>query len=117
MKFIISTLLTALLAFAAGLYLPWWSIAVASFLVAVSIYQRPFVAFLTGFAGLFLLWLLLVWGIDAANDSVLAERISAVMGFGDSPLMLMLITCSIGGITGGLGALTGSLARSVRPER
>lgn len=117
MKFIISTLLTALLAFAAGLYLPWWSIAIASFLVAVSIYQPPFLAFLTGFAGLFLLWLLLAWGIDAANDSVLAVRISVLMGFGESPVLLILITALIGGITGGLGALTGSLARLMRPER
>lgn len=56
MKFFVSLLLTALLSFAACLYLPWWSIALAAFLVAALVPQKPFRSFLAGFAALFLLW-------------------------------------------------------------
>ena len=56
MKFFVSLLLTALLSFAAGLYLPWWSIAIAAFIVAALIPQSAVKSFLTGFTALFLLW-------------------------------------------------------------
>jgi hypothetical protein len=45
MKFIVSLLLTALLSFALCLFLPWWFIAVAAFLVALSIPQKRGLAF------------------------------------------------------------------------
>ena len=68
MKFIISLLLTALLSFAAGLYLPWWSIAVCAFIVSALIFQQPFKAFLAGFAGVFLLWFIFSWSIDSSTS-------------------------------------------------
>jgi hypothetical protein len=107
MKFFVSIVLIALLAFACGLYFPWWSIAVASFIVALLIVQRPLWSFLAGFAAVFILWLLLVLTINAANDGILAHRIGLVIGVGESALIM--ITALIGGIVGGLGALTGSL--------
>ena len=54
MKFFTSILLTALLSFAACLYLPWWSIAVVAFMVAALIPQKPGKAFLTAFIALFI---------------------------------------------------------------
>ena len=54
-KYIVSILLTALLSFVCGLYLPWWSIAVAAFAVSLLIRQRPLASFLSGFLGVFLL--------------------------------------------------------------
>jgi hypothetical protein len=107
MKFFVSILLMALLAFASGLYLPWWSIAIASFVVAVLIVQRPLWSFVAGFIAVFVLWLLLVMRINAANDGILAHRIGLLIGVGES--VLILIAALIGGIVGGLGALTGSL--------
>jgi hypothetical protein len=107
MKFFVSILLIALLAFAGGLYFPWWSIAIASCIVALLVVQRPLWAFVAGFAAVFILWLLLVMRINSANEGILAHRIALVIGVGQS--MLMMITALIGGIVGGLGALTGSL--------
>lgn len=107
MKFFASILLIALLAFACGLYLPWWSIALGSFVVAVLIVQRPLWSFVAGFVAVFILWLLLVLRINAANDGILAHRVGSVIGVGEP--VLIMITALIGGITGGLGALTGSL--------
>lgn len=109
MKFIVSIVLSAILAFAAGLYLPWWSIALATFIVAVFLVQKPLASFLSGFLGLFVLWLILTVSINSSNDSILAPKISLIMGMGESSSMLILITCIIGAVVGGLGALTGSL--------
>jgi hypothetical protein len=113
MKFAISTLLSAMLAFALALYLPWWSIAVAAFIVAIAIPQRPLAAFLAGFVGLFLLWFILTLAINSYNANILAPKVSAIMGLGASSFMLVLITCILGALVGGLSALTGSLFLNV----
>ena len=110
MKFFISILVTGLLAFACGLYLPWWSPALAAFVVAALIYQPPLRSFLTGFSAILLLWFGLILAINAANDNILASRVSLVMNLGGS-YMLVILSCIIGAVAGGLGALTGSLLR------
>jgi len=107
MKFFVSILVTGLLAFACGLYLPWWSVAVAAFIVTSLIYQPPLRSFFTGFCAILLLWFGLILKINAANENILVDRVSAVMGMGES-YMLLIISCVIGAISGGLGALTGS---------
>lgn len=108
MKFFISLLLTALLSFATGIFLPWWSIAVAAFIVALLIRQRPFLSFLSGFTGVFLHWGILSYLIDSANESLLSVKISKILSLGESAFLLILITAFIGGIVGGLSALTAS---------
>ncbi len=114
MKFIVSLFLIALISFAAGLYLPWWSIAIAAFLVSLLIYQKPSVAFITGFAALFILWGGLAWFKSLANDHILAHRIAMLILKSDSPGTLIFITTLIGAITAGLAALTGSLIRRLK---
>jgi hypothetical protein len=111
MKFLVSIFLTALLAFACGIYLPWWSVAIAAFIVGLSIGQSPFTSFIAGFVGIFLLWSVVSVAIDSANHNILAPRISTVIGVGGSVFLLVLVTCIAGSIAGGLGALTGSLLR------
>jgi hypothetical protein len=111
MKFIISLLLTALLSFAGGLYLPWWSIAICAFIVSALILQQPFKAFLAGFAGVFLLWLIFSWSVDAANDQILSHKIAQIFPLGGVSFLLVLVTAIVGGIVGGLAALSGSYLR------
>ncbi len=111
MKFIVSVLVTALLAFAMGLYLYWWTVAVAAFAVGALIYQPPARSFLAGFLGVFLLWGGLSWTIDMANQSILAPRIATVLPLDGSIPLLVLLTALVGGIAAGLGALSGSLLR------
>jgi hypothetical protein len=111
MRFTITIILTSLLAYASGLYLPWWSAALAALLVAAFVPQRADLAALSGFLGIFLLWSLMAWGISRANGDILAHRMSLFIIKKDSPGLLILMTAVIGGLTGLLGALTGSLAR------
>ena len=112
MKFFISLILTILLSFAFCLFLPWWSIAIAAFLVAALIPQKPGKAFITGFAALFLLWGGLSFWISNNNNHVLAHKISPLLLFKiDSPVLLVLVTALIGALVAGFAALAGSYLR------
>jgi hypothetical protein len=108
MKFVITTLLIALLGFLSGLYLPWWGFALAAFLVSALIPQRPGISFLAGFLGLFLLWAILSWTMDAPNNSILSKKIAVLLPLGGSTVLLILITALVGALVGGGAALTGS---------
>ena len=113
MKFLIATILTALLSFIAGIYVPlWWFFAIVALLVAVLVHQRGGKAFFSGFLGLFILWFLLAFWIDQANDSVLSARIASLLPLGGSKWMLIIVTAVIGGLIAGFAALSGSYLRS-----
>ena|SRR5579859_7988358 len=116
MKFIISTLLIALLGFIAGLYGPWWGFAIAAFLVSALIPQKPGLAFLSGFLALFLLWGGLAWSIDAANGSILSRKIAEILPLGGSPVLLILVTALVAALVGGGASLSGSYLQKPRQQ-
>jgi hypothetical protein len=111
MKIIVAAILTILLAFAFGIYLPWWSLAIAAFIVYALIPVKPGWAFLSAFLGAFLLWGGMAWVISANNDHILAHRISQVILKKDDPVMLTLITALIGAIVAGFAGLSGRMFR------
>src|SRR5690349_20250679 len=111
MKLLTTVTLIAVLAFALGLYLPWWSIAIAAFIVAALIQQRPIVAFLAGFIGIFLLWFALAMIIDMRNQHILSKRIATLLPLNGNSFLLILITAFIGAIVGANAALTASFIR------
>ena len=110
MKLITAIFLTTFLAFAIGLFtfLPWWSFVFTSFIVSVAIHQKPGIAFLAGFSGLFILWTLLAVLKDTANEHILSTKVAHLFPLGGSYLLLILITGLLGGLVSGLAALTGS---------
>ena len=116
MKFLISTFLIAALSLAVGLYLPWWTIAFAGFIVAVCIPQNPGRSFLSGFLGVSILWYVLCFIISTANHDLFAHKISMLIIGMDHPMLLMLVSALIGGLVAGLGALTGSFVRGRRKK-
>lgn len=113
MKFIFTLISTALLAYAGGMFLPWWSVAVAGFIAGAWLLQKPGTAFLSGFTSVFLLWAGFAFFRSQANDDILATRFAQLILKSDNPLLLVLLTGAIGGLTTGLGALAGSLGRSI----
>jgi hypothetical protein len=117
MKFTVATILTALLVFIAGLYLPWWSLAVMALLVALLVHQHPGKAFLSAFVGVFLLWAGLAWWIDMKNDGVLSAKMAKLLPVGGSVVVLILLTAVVGALVAGLGALSGSFLRASGAKR
>jgi hypothetical protein len=112
MRFLLALLLTALLCFITGLYLPWWSIAIIAFLVGCLVPQSAGRSFLSGFLGVFFLWMILAFWIDAKNDCILSQKIAMLFGLGSVSIMLIFITAIVGAIVGGFAALSGN---SLRP--
>ena len=117
MKFILAIILTALLGFIAGLFLPWWSIAIVAFLVAIFIRQSIGKSFLTGFSGIFLLWAVVALWIDIKNESILSRKMAEIFPLGGSSALMILVTAFIGALVGGFAAMSGAaLLPSKRPR-
>ncbi|NTS42249.1 hypothetical protein HRG84_15205 [Flavisolibacter sp. BT320] len=113
MRFILATLLTAAFSFIAGIYLPWWSQALVSFLVALLIQQKIGWAFLAGFTGLFLLWGGLSLFIHVRNQGVLTKRMAELFPLQGQTFLLILLTALIGALVAGFAAMSGSSLRPV----
>lgn len=113
MRLLISILLIAALSFIAGLYGPWWTIAIVAFLVALVIPQSIGRSFLAGFIAVLLLWILLALVKDMSNDSSLSTKVAQLFKLG-SGLLLVITTGLIGGLVGGLAAMSGA---SLRPAK
>lgn len=113
LKLVVSILLIALLSFVCGLFLPWWSVALAAFAVSALIPQKPVFAFVTGFVAILLLWGLMALGIDQLNNSILSTKIAGILPLGGSPYAVIVATAFIGALVGGGGALTASFIKKV----
>jgi hypothetical protein len=111
MRLFLAIALIALLGFLAGLFLPWWSIAIVAFLVALLVQPGIGRGFLAGFLGIFLLWALVAFWIDLQNESILSAKIAQLFPLGGSSVLLILITSLIGGLVGGFAAMAGSSIR------
>ena len=115
-NFLLAILLTAIASLLLQLFLPWWIIAVAAFAVAYFIKQNSWLAFLSGFVAVFLLWLVYAYMLSAANENILVVKVAELMKAltKGSITTLYLLTGLIGGLVSGLAALTGSLAAKLK---
>jgi hypothetical protein len=114
MKLIVAIVLTALLAFAGGLWFDWWIVVIAAFLIATLVHQRAGKAFLSGFLGVFLLWGGLAWWIDMKNNSILSKKIAEILPLGGHPSLIILLSAFTGALVAGFGAMSGSYLRSAK---
>src|SRR3954470_15302073 len=117
MRFILVLALTAFLGFLLPIFLPWWSFAITSFLVAVFIHQKPGRAFLAGFIALLLLWGIYATIIDSANQHILSTKVAQILPFNGSYPALITATAIIGGLLSGMAALTGSYLYQEREQK
>jgi hypothetical protein len=112
MRFTLATLLTGVLSFIAGLYLPWWSIAIVAFLVALLVKQKIGLAYLSAFTAINLLWGGLAIAFHLGNRGELTEKVARVFPLNGNVVYLILLTALIGATVAGFAAMTGS---SLRP--
>jgi hypothetical protein len=111
MKLLVAIILTALLSFVGGIYLPWWSIAIAAFIAVLLVPLSGGRAFLAGFLGVFILWALLAWWIDIKNEHVLSRKVAEIFPLGGSSFAIILVTAFIGALVGGFAGMSGSYLR------
>ena len=111
MKFVVALVLTAVFGYLLPLFLPWWSFAASSCIIAAVIIQKPWKSFLAGFTGLLLLWGILAVVLDMANNHLLSTKVAQLLPFGGSYTALIITTAIIGALLSGLAALSGSYLR------
>jgi hypothetical protein len=114
MRFLLTILLIAVLGFIAGLFLPWWSVAIVAFLVLILLPQGLGRSFLAGFLGIFIMWFIVAFMQDVKNDHILSQKIAQLFKLGSASLLLILITAIVGGLVAGFAAMSGSSLRPVR---
>jgi len=104
--------LLLILSLAASYIFPWWIIVIIAFVASLLMANRAAHAFGSGFSATFLAWLILSLFKSLPNEHQLAERVTQLFGLPHWTLLL-LITCIIGGLVGGLSALSGFYIKQV----
>ncbi|MEL6672580.1 MAG: hypothetical protein AAFR61_10325 [Bacteroidota bacterium] len=125
MRFLLRILLIAGLGFLGLQFYDYWILVVVAFAVGLLMSQRrkrrmfgknpPAArAFLAGFLAIALLWGIWVFMIDGANAHTLSPKIFQLLtSMAEAPSYsswaMISLTALLGGLLGGLGAMTGNL--------
>jgi len=112
MKLIIKMMLIAGLCYLMGSFVPWWGAIVVAALISLLIPTGTFSAFVSGFIGVGLLWMVLAWKIDIESQGILTNKVAVLFNAAD-PIYLVIGSGVIGAFAGGLGAITGNSFRQI----
>jgi hypothetical protein len=112
MKFLLFTLLSALVVVFLNIIAPYWVVMIAVTALAALIRPTLWGGFLGGGLGMGLVWLGQTLYISAVTSSTLPDKMGALMGLG-SGLSLMLLTAVLGFILGGCSGLLGVMFRNL----
>ena len=104
-------LIILILSFVSSYFLPWWVVAVMAFIAAFFIGKTPGKSFLSGFAAIFIVWTVLALLKSIPNDNILASRVVQLFPIPHRWIFLLAVTAAIGGLVGGMGALSGALLK------
>lgn len=108
MKLIVRIILIGAITYFLSPFFTWWTGMLAAFLVCMIITPSTGLnAFIAGFLGVGLVWLGVSWVLDVANQSSFSSKIVELFPVDDS-ILLILVTGLVGGLSGGLAAITGA---------
>ncbi|KUG06144.1 hypothetical protein [Solirubrum puertoriconensis] len=93
------------------LLLPWWALAAVALLLGTLLARRGGQAFLAGFGGAALGWLLPASYLYVRNGGHLANRVAELLPLGGQGWAVVLVAAVIAGLVGALAALTGCWLR------
>ena len=105
MKVLTSGLLMFVLALPLAFFLPWWSVAIPSFLLPFFIKHRHIINFLIGFMAMFFFWYLSALYVDFENDHILSHRMAAL--FSVEQYFVPALSGAVAGLIGAVAALAG----------
>jgi hypothetical protein len=101
-----------ILAYVAGIALPWWSVALVAFLVTLVLPLPPGKSFFSAFMAVFVLWLFLTFYADVRNDHLLANRMSEMILKVKSAPLIGVLSAFIGALVAGFAASTAAFLRA-----
>ncbi len=113
MKLILRLILVVVIAYFASTIFPWWIIILTGFLIGFILPGNGFSLFLSGFIGGGLLWLGYAWKTDIETDQIVSSKIVSLIPMINDITYLLILTGVIGGVSAGLGMLTGNSFRKI----
>lgn len=112
MIFLFRLILISVFSYAIALFAPWWSAILCAATIAFFLPGNNFNAFLSGFMGVGLVWMVMSWKVDIETGSIMSLKIVNLLPVDDGN-MLIIIAAIIGGFSGALGAFTGNSFRQL----
>lgn len=120
MRLLFTIFIIAVASAIAEWFAPWWIIAVVAVVAGFLSRLSTGKAFLAGFSGIALLWLVVALYRDLPNDHILSARMAQLFSLPSFGLFIAVIVL-IGGIVGGLSAWSGAQIRRLthtnRPKK
>ncbi|MEP0369342.1 MAG: hypothetical protein ABJN36_02275 [Cyclobacteriaceae bacterium] len=107
MKFLARLILISIFTYGLSLYAPWWILFVVTFGVCFGIHGSSINTFIGGFLGVGLVWLVTAWILDYQSNAAFTDKMVQLFPVEDG-ILLVILSGIIGGVCGGLGALTGN---------
>jgi hypothetical protein len=104
-------LIILILSFIASYFSPWWIVVLIAFLTALFLGKTSNESFWSGFGGVFIAWAILALIKSIPNNNMLASRVIQLFPLPHSWVLLLFITALIGGLVGGMSALSGILVK------
>ncbi|SMD39035.1 hypothetical protein SAMN04488029_4014 [Reichenbachiella faecimaris] len=112
MLFIFRLILIAVLTYLIAMMAPWWSAILCAAIVAFFLPGNNFNAFLSGFMGVGLIWMVMAWKLDVETNSIMSQKMVELFPV-DEVNMLIIASAIIGGLAGALGAFSGNSFRQM----
>lgn len=92
-------------------FLPWWSVALAAAVGGALVRNSVKKAFIAGFLGIGLLWLLNAGYFHFRSGGMITTRVAAMVNV-PWPVLLIIVTGLIGALVGGIAACAGFYLRA-----
>lgn len=107
MKTLLKIVLLICISWLLAYNLDWRFSLLMPFIVIVFVPHRyVLIDLMVGVVSIFLVWVTAALIIDGGNNSILSSRLAGLFGLPNGPTLVM-VTGALGGILGGMGALTG----------
>jgi hypothetical protein len=104
-------LILLVLSFITSYLLPWWAVPIVTFFAAYFMANTSKLSFISGFSAVFLVWALLAALKSIPNDHILAGKVVQLFPLPHHWIWVLIVTAVIGGLIGGMGALSGALMK------
>ncbi|SMO79000.1 hypothetical protein [Solitalea koreensis] len=109
-------ILILIIATIAQFFLPWWVIMLVPFLLTLWKGEKGNHSFFAGFVAIFISWLIYSLILHFRTDGILTGKIAEMMMI-KSPMLLIFAGSLIGGLAGGIAAITGTYLKQLLLER
>ena len=112
-KIFLNFTITTILAYLLSIFLPWWSIMFAAFIIGWLIPLGKFSQFLIPFLSVALLWIIQAYMLSSANDFILSKKIATLLMLDGQISLLFLLTGLIGGLSAGISGTLGQQCSTI----